>query len=62
MTRDEAVELQEFIEGMGGCESTTIRRRRTTWALTVRMVGTPPRTFTNHSAAFNAFCAGAEED
>jgi hypothetical protein len=62
MSRDEAVELRDFISALGGCEYASISRRRSGYALTVRIVGEPPRTYVNHANAFRAYCAADEEN
>jgi hypothetical protein len=62
MTRGEADELRGFIEGLGGCESVAVRPARRGYKLTVRMVGEPPRTFTNPASAFAAYCGAPDED
>jgi hypothetical protein len=64
MTQAEATELKDFIEGLCGCESVSLRRRRlggSGYAITVRMVDTPPRTYASHARAFAAYCAGGED-
>jgi hypothetical protein len=62
MKLSEARELKAFIEGLGGCESVTMRAHRAGQKLTVRMVGEPPRTFTRYDAAFATYCGGPDED
>lgn len=64
MTHEQALELADFVEGLSGCESCRIRPARLGggWAVTVRMVGVPPRTFTYYSAAFVTYCGGSDEE
>lgn len=62
MTRAEADELADFVAGLITCESVAVRPYRPgAWRLTVRMVGEPPRTFTDYAAAFRTYCAGDDD-
>jgi hypothetical protein len=62
MTLSEARDLADFVAGLPGTESASVKpARRGGYRLIVRMVGEPPRIYSNHRTAFEAYCGSLEE-